>query len=53
MLISFKRVNPFNFCILICQLCLIVQEASVKVIVHKHMKVIKYIPTCNKVGVNW
>lgn len=31
-----KKVNPFRFCILICQLCLIVEQTSVKVIVHKH-----------------
>lgn len=33
-----KKVNPFRFCILICQLRLIVEKASVKVIVHKHMQ---------------
>lgn len=31
-----KKVNPFSFCILICQLYLIVAPTSVKVIVHKH-----------------
>lgn len=31
-----KKVNPFSFCILICQLYLIVVPTSVKVIVHKH-----------------
>ncbi len=54
LLVTLKKVNPFNSCILICQLHLIEEEASVKVIVQKECRRASGPGnTCKIVSPNW